>query len=145
MLMAETSASLEQHLCIHACPCLAHLRRTNHLPNHPAREQYRSYLNTHLHLTSTVSWLELGRILFVSLSAPADPLPGLFAFSRLCSSARTNLLASLSLRSFSRRRALDSNSCQSPSRSLSLRQRQEESARDIVAAAVKVSNLKLVD
>ena len=63
---------------------------------------------------------ESGFTLFGSLSTPTEVLARLFAFSRSCSSCRTALRASLSLRSFSRRSALDSNSCQSPCRSLSL-------------------------
>jgi hypothetical protein len=61
-----------------------------------------------------MAWLESGLCLFASRSAPpAVLLARRFAFSRSCSSLAARL-ASLSLRSFSRRRALDSNSCQSP-------------------------------
>ena len=70
--------------------------------------------------TSTNPELEPGRTLFGSRSVPADPLARRLAFSRSCSSCLTARRASLSLRSFSRRRAFDSNSCQSPCRSLSL-------------------------
>lgn len=68
---------------------------------------------------SATLWLELGRSLLVSLSlVAADPLALLFSFS--FSSRRTARRASWFFRSFSLRKALDSNSCQSPSRSLSL-------------------------
>ena len=73
-----------------------------------------------VHYEPILPWLELGLGLFDSLSAVMEPLARLFAFSFSCSSSRTALLASWFLRSFSFRRALDSNSCQSPSRSLSL-------------------------
>lgn len=62
------------------------------------------------------------RALLRSLSGTA-PGPLALRFSLSFSSCRTARLASCVFRSFSFRNALDSNSCQSPSRSLSLQSR----------------------
>lgn len=75
----------------------------------------------HIPLISNVSYFDSisCRALFSSLSG-ITLAPLALRFSLSFSSCRTARLASCVFRSFSFRNALDSNSCQSPSRSLSL-------------------------